>query len=443
MNKRKVLSLLVFAVTLLTACASPAGHGAASATPPAAATPPVSVAERQDPPQDAPYLLTAQQGIVMTVGGETANGCYSLDPYPDGTADIIYYDYATAQCVRLSSAPNTGHDPASTAYIPSFKGGARCLVSGDVLYVIKSGQPYTDPAAEGNDPTATLYCMDLDGSDRTVLRYGTNLVFQWDGCVAGDKHGNLYTVLLIVDKESTKTTSVLAKFGRDIEGYEVLYTWEEPVHAKLVGVCGTGFVVQLQDTGAPGLTTKLVLVQDKTESQPFLEWSGLDVSSYTIHNNVLYYTKNGDADLYTKTILQDTAPVCHAPFAYEDFQPTMALLPCEVRDDHLIVQYLGVQEGVHTEKVQSHYAALDLDTNVFTPLNLYCGEGDDKTFVGIYAEGEHDFLVRVGKFTRTRTDYGTDGVPYRFEQGFEDYVLISKSDYWSNQANYRRFQYYE
>lgn len=43
--------------------------------------------------EEQPYLITAQQGIVMTVGGETASGCYSLDTYPDGTADIIYYDY--------------------------------------------------------------------------------------------------------------------------------------------------------------------------------------------------------------------------------------------------------------------------------------------------------------------------------------------------------------
>ena len=53
-------------------------------------------------------MLTAQQGIAMTVGGETANGCYSLDPYPDASADIIYYDYLTQECIRLSADANLG-----------------------------------------------------------------------------------------------------------------------------------------------------------------------------------------------------------------------------------------------------------------------------------------------------------------------------------------------
>lgn len=387
--------------------------------------------------QEQPYLITAQQGIVMTVGGETASGCYSLDTYPDGTADIIYYDYESEMCVRLSENPNMGHDPASTAYIPSFKGGARCFVSGDNLYVIKNGQPYTDPNVEGNDPTARLYCMDLDGSNRKVLEYGTNLAFQWDGGVAGDKKGNLYTVLLIVDPDGTETTYVLAKLGRDIENYEVLYSWPESIPAKLAGVCDNGFIIQLQDISTSETKTSLVLVQNEGYAEPLLEWSNVDITSYTIYDNILYYTKNGDTSIYAQNIVDGSPSIKYAEFDYQNYKADLVLIRCEVRDNHLIVQYAGIEEA------KSLYAALDLLTGEFVPLNLYYGNGDEKTLVGIFAEGKNDFLVCVGTFTRLRTDYGLDGTPYKFEQRFEDYVLISKSDYWENIPSYRQFQYYE
>ena len=77
------------------------------------------------------------------------------------------------------------------------------------------------------------------------------------------------------------------------------------------------------------------------------------------------------------------------------------------------------------------------------PLNLYAKENGEDVFVGIFAEGEKDFLVRVGKFTRKRNDYGTDGTTFTYEQSFEDYVLIRKEDYWNSRPNYLRFKYYE
>lgn len=112
-------------------------------------------------------------------------------------------------------------------------------------------------------------------------------------------------------------------------------------------------------------------------------------------------------------------------------------LSCEVRDSHLIL-YLA-NEALY----KGTYASVDLDTMQIAPLNLYAKENGEDVFVGIFAEGEKDFLVRVGKFTRKRNDYGTDGTPFTYEQSFEDYVLIRKEDYWNSRPNYLRFKYYE
>ena len=55
------------------------------------------------------HMLTAQQGIAMTVGGETANGCYSLDPYPDASADIASGYLLTQIWGMILQVPPTSH----------------------------------------------------------------------------------------------------------------------------------------------------------------------------------------------------------------------------------------------------------------------------------------------------------------------------------------------
>lgn len=138
----EILSLLLLMSHFLAGCSEEYGYNSEIAATESATPAPTIIDE--DAAETVPssgeelHMLTAQQGIAMTVGGETANGCYSLDTYPDASADIIYYDYLTQECIRLSADANLGHDPASTAYIPSFKGGARCFVVGDYLYVIKT-----------------------------------------------------------------------------------------------------------------------------------------------------------------------------------------------------------------------------------------------------------------------------------------------------------------
>ena len=381
-------------------------------------------------------LLTAQHGIVMTVGGETQDGCYSLDTYPDGTADIIFYDYQTKQCVRLSSDANLKHDPASSAYLPSFKGGARCLVAGENLYVIKSGQPYTDASVPGNDPIARIYCMTLNGSERTVMEYGSNVVFQWDACVAGDSEGALYTVLAVVDPKTTHTKYVLARLGKGIDGYETISEWDDEATVRLMGVCDSGFVISKTYASEQGTKKLLEIYQKSGEpAQTLLEWDNTEVTGFTVFDNILYYTKSNDALIYTKSTSESHTVSTIDTSCFVDFKPSIAIISSEVRDNHLILQL--IQDEVHAS-----YAALDIPSEKISPLLLYEGEGDEKTFVGIFAEGQDDFLVRIGKFTRSRTDYGLDGTMYRYDQGFEDYVLISKQDYWNNKADYQRFDYY-
>ena len=438
---KEILFSLLLLISLLTGCAVRSPKESAQREAPAseAASPALSdqAATGEAAKQDELYLLTAQQGIVMTVGGETQDGCYSLDPYPDGTADLIYYDYQTQQCVQLSSDANLKHDPASSAYFPSFKGGARCLVSGKNLYILKSGQPYIDASVAGNDPVARLYCMTLNGADRTVTEYGSNVVFQWDACVAGDAEGMLYTVLTVVDPETAQISYVLAKLGKGMPTCETIAAWDARATVALAGVCKDGFLISKKYATPTKAETQLQIYRkDGAPGQTILEWEANSVTGFTLFDNVLYYTQRDDPLLYAKPVQAPSDIFTIDPSGFTDFKPEAVYLRDEVRDRHLMFQVIG-------ENDQQAYAAVDLASKTIFPLQLYAGKGEDRTFVGIFAEGQEDFLVRVGKFTRNRTDYGPDGTPYTYEQGFEDYVLISKEDYWNSKPHYRRFDFYE
>ena len=99
----EILSLLLLMSHFLAGCSEEYGYNSEVAATESATPAPTIIDE--DAAETVPssgeelHMLTAQQGIAMTVGGETANGCYSLDPYPDASADIIYYDYLTQECI--------------------------------------------------------------------------------------------------------------------------------------------------------------------------------------------------------------------------------------------------------------------------------------------------------------------------------------------------------
>lgn len=384
------------------------------------------------------HLITSRQGIAMTAGGETPQGNYQLDPYPDGSADIIYFDYATAQCVRLSSDANVGHNEASTAYIPSCIGGARCLVAGEQLYVIKNGQPYSADIP-GNDVAARLYCMNLDGSERKIREYGSGISFSWKSCVAADNKNDLYMMLNIVDREDIdKNEMALSVLGAGVEGYKVIQSWPAAQAVDLVGVYSSGFVVSIKDAQDGKAFYKLEKLSVEGDFEgTLLEWEGREITSYTIYDNILYFTKADSPNVFCVDILTRSVKPPVLTGKYPAFKGDSVYILCEVRDRHLMLQLDS------SEQESSVRVAYDLQESVFSPMNLYVGEGDDRLFVGIFAEGSEDFLVNVGKFTRTRSAVGTDGTPYTFEQGFQDYVLISKQDYWENRPRYQAFGYYQ
>ena len=110
--------------------------------------------------------------------------------------------------------------------------------------------------------------------------------------------------------------------------------------------------------------------------------------------------------VYRYDILHDVHLESLELMSMKIFHSPRTMISCEVRDSHLIL-YLA-NEALY----KGTYASVDLDTMQIAPLNLYAKENGEDVFVGIFAEGEKDFLVRVGKFTRKRNDYRDGWNPF-------------------------------
>ena len=94
--KNRFFALLLVLLLLLTACGR--GAGTANADTPTPAAPP-------------PAYTMADQG------GEA--GFYRAVAQADGTARLMYIDYASAREVYVCAAPNCAHDSdACTAFLP-------------------------------------------------------------------------------------------------------------------------------------------------------------------------------------------------------------------------------------------------------------------------------------------------------------------------------------
>lgn len=100
------------------------------------------------------------------VGAGNEIGYYDL-LYRGMGANILYTDYATKQCVYLSSQVSSTHqDETDLSWIPSVDGGIEPFLSGDKLYMRVIGMPGD---SDGSGTPGKIMEMNLDGSERRDL----------------------------------------------------------------------------------------------------------------------------------------------------------------------------------------------------------------------------------------------------------------------------------
>ena len=158
MKKKLCAVLALFPALLLAGCG---GQNAGAANAPAGAQPAA--------------FSALQRNSGWNDGSGSENGFYYIgsDVRGDGSANLMYLDYATMQKVYLCSQPNCSHDTqACTSCLPYSAGGILPCVVGGHLVLVFPGNVGT--AANGS-VLPHIEQMELDGADRkTTLTFEAN-----------------------------------------------------------------------------------------------------------------------------------------------------------------------------------------------------------------------------------------------------------------------------
>ena len=123
--------------------------------------------------------------------------------------------------------------------------------------------------------------------------------------------------------------SALVKFGRNLSGYEILYEWNDDVVANLVGTCDDSFIATITSKSDPTKTEWISISQERVLRDNLLgDEKESNITSYTIYDGIMYYTKEKSAAVYRYDILHDVHLESLETDEYEDFLPSRTMISC-------------------------------------------------------------------------------------------------------------------
>lgn len=338
----------------------------------------------------------------------------------DATGNLLYYDYATMQCVYLSSQPNSNHhDESDTSFVPSVLGGAVVVADSQYVYVLKSS---ADFASEENKihRAGFLMRMEHNGQARITipLPASTYLAFGSGTVTSGDE-------MLILLQEVRKDTSdmtylALINFSTGkIERKLEFATNETPF---LIGICSKGPILAVNDHEK---RQQRLYIYNSKENQLDLIPFDADACPYILDPNsgTIYYLAEDEILSYDSASQQTETTGCMLP----DGEWT------EVEFTELVDEHLSISRSAGEEKYES--LTINLTTGeVFHPML----EDQDRPVI-IVAVTPDKYVVRLGGIPIKYQDFTPDGVPIENETVIHHFAMMEKADYWNNRPNYQEF----
>ena len=170
--RRRIIAVIALIPALLFGCAGPTTNTTAQT----GNTSSQEVAQ-EDSTQNSVTLTALQRSDGWNYGGSGSDGFYyvSSSVRDDGSANLMYLDYATMERIYLCNQPNCNHDTeACTSYLPYSAGGILPCVIGQNLVLVFPGNVHAS-ADTSSTVMPHLEVMGLDGSNRkTTFTFESN-----------------------------------------------------------------------------------------------------------------------------------------------------------------------------------------------------------------------------------------------------------------------------
>ena len=426
---RSASTVLAFALLLsLAGCGGVPGGPAPAASPaPDAQTPEAATAETAVQPFALDGTLT---GAGVHSGYGNQDGFYTVRYAADGTANVMFVDYAAGVETYLCASPNCTHDSeACTSWCGCPANIPDVFPAGDRLVWVYLGNPeYVDEY--GDAARCRIEVSGLDGAGRKNVQLlaprwqllygnicvGQDAVFALASAFRQETDGVVQERCLLRIPLDGSEVQQLASFSEsEATGYELagggdgtLYLVRtdvsEEFRQKLEALANgtatpdpeTGLLYSSQAAWASSTRHLLALHGSGTLTDTGLQW-GTD-TEYWLEGRRLLLLTDGDGELSLRTAALDTGretqlTVDAAPMAHPFAESTDTLTLCAMAGGRLIVQQKVLdQQSAETE---SRLLAIDCETGRCSVLPAWTGPDGQPPMVAA-GTGQYLLLTRKG-----------------------------------------------
>lgn len=367
-------------------------------------------------------------------GFPSDQGFYRFVPRADGSANLLYTDFASLQEVYLCNQPNCTHSNDScSSWFPTHAGTHLAVPFEDTLVIVHNGiQGYTDAWAKEMLPAIDV--ATLSGADRKrAVSFPANFQIPSQSSFAKD---DKYLYFTVAEYQSDATFLYL--YALDVTTQEVHRLNQlEGANEKIVGVDGTDLIMSSQ---AENVDVKMLNYTDvqvtryhlsSGEDEPIFTHSFLDVGGCI---DGKYYLLGKDNtlkvyDLYNGNCISNT-PV-NLPSAFENLQ--IGTNYDGIFDNHIVIH---TWETVGDEPSKLLYYAVPVDTGIAIELKHRFDDTQGTPLPKlIVSQVGQSFLIDNEIETITAGFPIPDGGTIEVEYNIKHFSLMEKETYWDNGSN--------
>lgn len=420
-NKTKALFIMALCFCMV-ACAGVPSSGSAAALSSAYAN----------------SLLPGMKVFPLTPALGMANslGYYYIDTRADFSYNIRYVDFATQLDIVLCNQPDCTHaDETCGAWGAPDEAIPLLQVTDEKLYLLFPGGGW-GYVEDGGKTYPGIDCMDLNGSNRSALftAKANQLVGELNAMNEDVFLTFLYTThqqgdTVVTDREVVtinRHTGHLEKLFSIVDMAEFVgvtesgMLWKRYVYDENSGY-STAYFRFLEEINLQTQEVRLIRQWEPEEPEPiFQNQYGFAITEG--HGVERFDLQNGQATLLCS---QYTNFSTTSPHLYQIFSDTLVITDVRWRDD---------------EEMKDGQTLVNLHTGQTADTTLaYITGPEGGTYplpVRIIAETDDQFLVMVGAEIKSVQYDDGSGNSTTLPYPVEEYAMIAKSDFWSNNPQY-------
>lgn len=427
MTQKKILSLLMaFSLSVsLSSCAAEQNQGEISK--PVYEAPNKNVHSEEDVKNEERTFSALQSSDGFSWGGFGEEGLYYVNAAgrSDGSCNLCYVDYQSAQSMCLCSQPNCTHDNEScSSYLIPTPGGIVTERVAERIILFFQNSPFYDP---DNTSKARVESIALNGSDRKVIHeFSPNEIPQKPMLTDGK---SVFFVLWSVETEEKESANLVSL---DIYSGElsIVKNMDTSINERIWGTDGQDFVIYRYTApmSEENWQYELISWNPATGNEKQLyNWSSGEDRPILQGDTLVIKGEDGFYHLLKLDTLEDIA-LTHYPLPEKDSGVSLSIMAAD--QSHLIIRESRLSDN---GKAVDTYYMLDSEGQKEDWNLLFDVDGDVQPYTIVTDISDDSYLVYIGENEISEISVSVDGTTNRLIASRKNYAVMKAADYWNGE----------